>query len=134
MKKTIILLCAKYLLSAILAIIAFGLLGSFYNASNQVILVNLIVWTLTLCIVYLIVMLLFWLLSIIFKNNQFHFLDGYALVAEWIGVAIFTLAIIKTPDQSLFLNVSTGVICGVAGFIQLILQLTKRSKKKEEEK
>ena len=129
--KTLILRIAKYIIGAGLSILFIGLSGSFYHATEQVVMVNLLFWSALFIVVYL---LSFGIVKVfgVFLKTSVMFLDGILLLIEILAVIIFTLCLVKTPDDSLFLVIVFSVVGGVAGLAQLFYELNKRSTTKKD--
>lgn len=121
---------AKYLVGSILSIACFALLGTFYRANDNVILLNLIVWAIVFVLTYIITYLIFFLIHVIFKKPKPLIIDGFLLFFEIISVIVFILAIIKDPNDSLFLNVVFIIVGGLAALSQLFFELINKQNKK----
>lgn len=122
------------ILTSILSIVFIGLFGSIYNAKDHVILINILFWIGVITISYFVILAADFFFYLLFKSKNYPkplLFDGFSIFAGYLGILIFCLAIIKDPNESLFVNVTTGTITGVCGVIQLFIELHKKVNKRQ---
>ena len=122
------------ILTSIFSVVVIGLFGSIYNAKDHVILINILFWFGVIAISYFAILSVDSFLYLFFKSKNYPkplLFDGFSIFAGYLGILIFCLAIIKDPNESLFVNVTTGTITGACGVIQLFIELHKKANKSQ---
>lgn len=107
-----ILLC---LLIGFISFCLFVALGTFYNANDYVVMVNILVWTLCCLIAYASCIFLPF-----FEKKKFNYIDGYALSAGFIGIMIVSLCRVKDVNDASYLTV-LGFISGILSIFETIV-------------
>ena len=120
-----------YLLSSIitglLSLINYIILGTFYIAINHTILVNIIVWTTTVIISFSIYYFIYYL--IVRKKKKFGpILNGYAIASGCLSILLACLAMSYTLNDYLYVEVM-GYLTGISALPQIIIDTINHIKK-----
>lgn len=126
-----------YILSSIInivfSIIAYIILGSFYVANNNTILVNILVWTITILLSFSLFYFPYFLINKFFTKDKLFgpLLNGYAIAFGFIGILSVCLARSYSLNDYTYVEVM-GFMAGIVGFIQIIFDSSKKIKNKKD--
>ncbi|MDD4154737.1 MAG: hypothetical protein PHT30_04960 [Bacilli bacterium] len=112
---------------------AFVILGTFYVAIENTILVNILVWLLTIIISFAAFFIPYYLITRFVKKlrkRQGPFINGWAIAAGYLTILIVCLANSYQLNDYLFVEIS-GSMSGIVGLIQLIVDLSKVNSKQQ---
>ena len=133
-KKSLVI---YYLISSVVTglfmIFSFIVLGSFYKANNNTVLINLLVWLSTILITYLILFFCYLLVTKLIKSCQKKtgpLINGYAIATGYLAILIVCLANSYNMNDYSFVEVTISM-SGVFAIIQVIFDIFNSKKKKE---
>ena len=103
-----VLLC---FIIAFLTFIEFIIIGNFYDANNNPLLLSLIIWTISVTFAYLV-----FIFIPFFNKKKVKYLDGFAFASGFFGIMLYCLSTAKSFDEYTYLS----AISYISGFISII--------------
>jgi hypothetical protein len=126
-----------YLISSVatglFTVFSFIVLGIFYKANNNTILVNLLVWLSTILITYLVLFICYFLIAKLIRpchQKTGPLVNGYAIGAGYLTILIVCLANSYNINDYSFVEVTISM-SGVFAIIQVIFDISNSKKKKK---
>lgn len=119
-------------ITALLSLLAFIILGMFYKANNNTILVNVLVWVITILIAYCFFYFPYYGLCKLFKKNYGPLLNGYAVVSGILSILFYCLGNSYFIDDYSY-TVVLGFFAGIITLVQISADIAKHIKSKTKE-
>lgn len=126
-KELILYYILSSIITGILSLISYIILGTFYIATTHTILVNIIVWTTTVIISFLIYYFIYYL--IVRKKKKFGpILNGYAIAFGFLTILLACLAMSYSLNDYLYIEVM-GYMTGISALPQILIDTINHIKK-----
>ena len=131
-KKLVRFYIITSIVTAVLSIISYIILGSFYIANNHTILVNIIVWSLTILIAYCLYYFpYFFIMRYATKTKEYGpLLNGYAIASGFLAILLLCLANSYTLGDYSYVEIM-GFMAGIVVIPQIAISVAGYIKNKK---